>query len=591
MKAFVTLIKTICVLLLGKECSKEEPINLTDYKYPTPHDKHHEYTIAIYGTNDIHGTAFPKNLTHPITKEVYLSGGVEYIASYVKILRNQWKERFLWLDSGDQFQGGIESKISNGTIMTDFFNTIAVNSTAVGNHEFDYGRNFLDNRLEAANFPYIAANILNNATGECCPLPNTQMKRMYTLGEVKIGVIGLTTVETPTTTAGNTTGLRFAAYKDIVVNLSTQLRNAGANAVILNTHVGMLCDNDMKEKMVLMMRDNKTQQADCSNDSEMYMLLKSLDENVVDAVVSGHVHDIVHHWVNNVPVIQSVYDGYYSNILYLTFNKHTKQLIRNRTRTEGPLPTCEKVFTNTKRCDYIPKSEASPNDTLSNFYFHDTLLKKDTSLDVIFAKWWDEIKKYKVVIASNDLVLQRITEYENDLGNLMSDVLRNKTGADISIFNAGAFRTTWFPGSVMIEDVWDMSPFDNNITTFDIPGKDVKKMMSIIQSGSKGFYQTSGLMMNVTTNPHSLIEDSLRLYNGTTIEDNTMYNIATIDFLVPFGGDDFKNVKPWLIPQNLQAIAPVRDAVIDFIRTIGYIKEGMFVDPNHKRLTVISGAK
>lgn len=52
----------------------------------------------------------------------------------------------LYLDGGDQFQGGIESSmhVSKGQIMNDFYNTIGVDGSAIGNHEFDFGPDFLN---------------------------------------------------------------------------------------------------------------------------------------------------------------------------------------------------------------------------------------------------------------------------------------------------------------------------------------------------------------------------------------------------------------------------------------------------------------
>ena len=44
------------------------------------------------------------------------------MGKYIDLLREEWKERFIWLDAGDQFQGAMENTISNGTIITDFYN-------------------------------------------------------------------------------------------------------------------------------------------------------------------------------------------------------------------------------------------------------------------------------------------------------------------------------------------------------------------------------------------------------------------------------------------------------------------------------------
>ena len=42
----------------------------------------------------------------------------------------------------------------------------------------------------------------------------------------------------------------------------------------------------------------------------------TLENDTIDAIIAGHTHDLVHHWINNVPVIQST-GNQYSNILRL----------------------------------------------------------------------------------------------------------------------------------------------------------------------------------------------------------------------------------------------------------------------------------
>lgn len=69
----------------------------------------------------------------------------------------------MYLDAGDQFQGAIESsdKVSSGEIMNDYFNTVKVDGSTLGNHEFDFGPNFLFPFMEKRNEKswFIAANV------------------------------------------------------------------------------------------------------------------------------------------------------------------------------------------------------------------------------------------------------------------------------------------------------------------------------------------------------------------------------------------------------------------------------------------------
>ena len=153
---FFTLITIIC---------EDKIVDLNSYQHPLPEDEESDlYTIAIVGTNDLHGAAFPKQLIHPQTGQQYSYGGLEYMSSYIKIIRNDFKERFLWLDGGDQFQGTIENSLSKGEIITDFFNTARVNASVVGNHEFDFGRDFLTTRMNSSQSEYLNSNIYSDIT-------------------------------------------------------------------------------------------------------------------------------------------------------------------------------------------------------------------------------------------------------------------------------------------------------------------------------------------------------------------------------------------------------------------------------------------
>ena len=58
------------------------------------------------------------------------------MAHMIETLRGEYGGSLLYLDAGDQFQGGIESSslVSSGQIMNDFYNSIGLDAAAIGNH-------------------------------------------------------------------------------------------------------------------------------------------------------------------------------------------------------------------------------------------------------------------------------------------------------------------------------------------------------------------------------------------------------------------------------------------------------------------------
>lgn len=98
-------------------------------------------TVAIVATNDIHGSAFPTQMERSDTGERYSYGGLAYMGGIIDIIKAEYPDHTIFLDAGDQFQGGIESSklISSGKIMNDFYAALDLNASAIGNHEFDFG--------------------------------------------------------------------------------------------------------------------------------------------------------------------------------------------------------------------------------------------------------------------------------------------------------------------------------------------------------------------------------------------------------------------------------------------------------------------
>ena len=92
--------------------------------------------------------------------------------------------------------------ISSGQIINDFFSQAGLNASSIGNHEFDFGSDFLFAFLRNRNSSNLVAN-LKSERGEPNFLPNQKASELFNLPNgIKIGVIGLATIETPITTAG-----------------------------------------------------------------------------------------------------------------------------------------------------------------------------------------------------------------------------------------------------------------------------------------------------------------------------------------------------------------------------------------------------
>ena len=137
---------------------KEDLIDISaGYTKVNPIDRSYFY-FSIISTNDLDRHFYPNQLE----RYNYTQGGLDYLSKYISILRNEFPERVLFLDTGDLFQGGTESNLSDGEIMTNSLNLMECDDATFGDHEYDYSREFLEDKVSKANFAYLASKIYDN---------------------------------------------------------------------------------------------------------------------------------------------------------------------------------------------------------------------------------------------------------------------------------------------------------------------------------------------------------------------------------------------------------------------------------------------
>ena len=594
-------------LLIEIEEEEEELIDVSSsYKHVDPNDKTYFY-VAVIATSDIHGHFYPEELE--IGNTNYTRGGLDYVAKYINILRNEFPNRVLYLDAGDLFQGGTESTVTEGEIMSDYYNAMETNGVTFGNHEYDYSRSFIENKVSEANFPYMATNIYDtvketkSAFGEnhitskifYFNVTNTNINSNR-VEQIKIGVVGLSKKMAKNEISGSGyDDIIFLDYKDELVEEAKKLREEdGVHSVILLAHIGMGCGNE--DVLDLDMYNRSSQQIPCNSGSELYALLKSLDEGVIDAVITGHSHREVHHWVNNIPVISPIYAGFYANILYLPFKWNTWSqiyyLLNNKITIEGPLPICEKVFKKSKKCDFVKESQLDKYLPLVEYKFHGVKIEKDSVLQPVHEKYDEMYEGYRAKIATiigTEDILEILTNGDFYIGNIIADTERKITGADLSILGYGGLRTTWNPGRLTKSDIYDMLPFNNSLCTFTMNGDEVKKMLEILQTGNKAYYPTSGLkqILNKNTKGEVYLSD-VKLFDGymeNELFPEKEYVIAMTDYYIIQGGDDFYKVLEWYTPRNLDCgFGYLAGIVENYIRTQGIIDVRQYKDENNPRI-------
>jgi 5'-nucleotidase len=574
-------------------------------------------TVVILGTNDLHGTLAPaimKSREVPgVPSVTYESGGVTLVSAYVKKLKAEYSDHFIWLDGGDQFQGSIESNTELGKPMVDFFNTAGLNASAVGNHEFDFGLPNLKSRMREANYPYLAANIRDKSSQELAPFPNTSPSRIVKVGKLKMGVIGLSTEETPTTTrAINVQSLTFDSLKDATLREAKKLRDQGAQIIVIAAHAGVKCNPSKPELAGLRIRKPTDPQSQCNNEDEIVRLLKSLPEGTVDAVVSGHTHTVVHHWIGGIPVIQGGAFGKYINLIYLTYDWNRKKVRHEQTRIEGPIPVCSKVFENQKDCDGSHPAPQGGRGSLVVNQFHGEIIQPDPKMkdqvDLVIQKT-TTVKDRQIGWAARPLDHQRIQESE--LGDVITDAMRKSTHSDVAYMNPGGVRAPIEMGKITYGDAFRSLPFDNTVAVVKMTGKELRTFIQIAQNGHHGLGSVSGLRLKLIPlgfdAPYDDVDGTgrfdtwkvnrlldIRLEDGSPLKPEQIYTVATSDFLVT-GGDDLG----WIMAQipegrkDLTTHILLRETLVSYLQTSGPLNtpQHPVIDPEHPRITLESPKK
>lgn len=559
-------------------------------------------TLVILGTNDIHGSLVADRLksreSDGVSPIEYEAGGVANLAAYVNVLRDRFGSRLLWLDGGDQFQGTLESNLEKGKGMVKVFNLSTLGAAAVGNHEFDYGPEHsegegsddvlgaLKARMSEANYSYLAANIMDQASGELARFPNTFPSRIFRAGRLNVGVIGLSTLETPKTTRSHfVRSLRFADLKESTLREAAALRKQGAHLVVITAHVGLRCQPGRVPTNHLV-RKVTDPQGECGTTDEMVEFLRSLPGGTVDAVVSGHSHQIVHHWVAGVPVIQGGSLARYFNLIYLTYDLKEGKLVSDRTRIEGPVPVCPKTFAHQGDCNGDRPAPKNGRGKLVETRFHGKPIQTSSEVLALLKPTLDkaaEAKKSVVAEAARPIEMDRYNE--SPLGNLVADAVHAAAGSDVALVNPGGIRAPLEQGTITYGNVFRVLPFDNGIVTLKVTGKELMTILRIGLSGSRGFTPTSGLRLRVIGQGYDAPGDDLdgdgkvapwevnriieaRLADGAPIRPEKLYTLATIDFLVT-GGDDVG----WAMQKipgdrQIHSNSLLREAAVDHLKRL-----------------------
>jgi len=149
---------------------------------------------------------------------------------------------FLVLSGGDNWTGPALSTWFEGASMVEVMNLMGYEATAIGNHEFDFGIAGLRQREAEAEFAFLAANVLDTATGTLADFALPYI--VVEVSGLNVGILGLASQHTPQTTMPtHISGLEFTDYAPALRDAALKARDDGAEVLILISH---LCGDEMQ---------------------------------------------------------------------------------------------------------------------------------------------------------------------------------------------------------------------------------------------------------------------------------------------------------------------------------------------------------
>ena len=631
---FVIIIIYLAILYLYPIFAKNQNINVRimtqqngnlglnqNYERVDPNDKNYIY-IPIVGTDDIHGNFFPKvnNIKVGNISLSYKTGGLEYITKYINTLRDEFgSNRVLYFDGGDFYQGGIASVIFDGEIMLDYFNLVGLNGSTIGNHEFDYSREWIESKIHKAKYKVLINNIMDNSTYEKGGAlgENHETSHLYEInlenGDViKIGVIGLSfnmknDKKMPNTWGNRATwdNITFFNYIEELEKESNRLRQEGASAVLALTHFGLVCNQTLAMK--LDMYNKSSIQGKCfreDDDSVLYKLLDVLKPGIIDGIIGGDTHMEMHHWENGIPMMSVPTHARYLNIMYLPFEKDDEGkyfLVEDEVKIEGPLPACEKIFKNYQNCELISSNEYEQAGELINYSWHGIKIERDPMVQPIYDKYYH---KYKELAEKKIVTFKGFDKIKVDksgdciLCNTYLDAIKEIKEADFAIINRGIFPEELVPCTLTREDFYNQMPYLDKICTVNITGEELKKIVGTVQAG-KYFYPSSNLKQTIKIDSQGNKEvTNIEIYvddEPTPIEDDKIYIMASSMYVLSeTSGEDFakgesyKIIREKAINNEVQCSNKTMDEEIaEFFRGRGTIDLSDKVSPERPRIIKI----
>jgi 5'-nucleotidase len=537
--------------------------------------------VQLLAFNDYHGH-LERNT--PGTVGTIPAGGAEFLSAKLSELREGQKNT-LTVAAGDLIGGTpFLSGLFHDEPSVESLNAMGLDVSSVGNHEFDEGVTellrmqnggchpvdgcyFPDEPYPGADFPWLAANVVSEDTGDTV-LPPYWIQRFQ---GVEIGFIGMTLEGTPQLVAqSGIRGWNFQDEADTANALVPELEAQGVDAIVVLLHEGGIQDGGGIDT--------------CVGISGPIVDIQDRLDPAIDVLITGHTHQ-PYNCVLEDPAGQD--------------RRVTSAFSFGRVVSEINLTIDRR--TNDVRRDLV---------TATNHVVEQAALTPDPVQTEILAKWGAlaaEVGNQPVGQITADIRRAFIGTNEDrgsesDLGNLIADAQLWATtvnGAQVAFMNPGGVRDDLDfasspagegDGVVTYGEAFNVQPFGNLLTTIPMTGAQIVDVLEeqcqpagssrpFLHLGvSEGFTYT--LSRTITGGNCTAVSVTDVQLDGVAVDPTATYQVTVNNFLVD-GGDNFGTF----------ADVPVGDRIgagIDLDAFVAYIgAEGPLSPPGTDRVNEV----
>ncbi|HKA82353.1 MAG TPA: 5'-nucleotidase C-terminal domain-containing protein [Acidimicrobiales bacterium] len=473
--------------------------------------------ISIVGLNDFHGQLDPTTFT--MDGRAQSVGGASFLATMFDEELAGLPGPGLILAGGDNVgasppnSGLLEDKPA-----IDVENAWGLDATSYGNHEFDFGVERLLMHQERANFPFLATNIVETATGEAPDWVTPSV--VFTINGVQVGVIGAELKNTPElVSAGRTEGLTFLDEAPRIAAESERLRQQGVKVQVVAIHQGTNAGVNPQGNA-----------AGVEWQGPILDIADALQDTTVDAMVVGHTHRVSNLMRGDILVTEGINAGASYSVLQLIVAGGDVQWAGGATRIA-------------KNLGVAPRADVQA-------------IVDDANAQTAV------LRNQPIGTQANDITRAPSRLFESEMGNMVTDAMRSKyPGVEAAFTNSGGLRQDLpfapsageGPGVITWGEMFGVLPFGNRTTILTLTGDQLRAAYINgftpfcdpgFAGGTGRFPQVSGLKVQFHCNGTAPVVDNMwKAPNGvgpgatlTPIGPADSVRLVTNDFM--FGGGD-----------------------------------------------------